>query len=175
MGLTKVIYSQRGIKKLNNLTVNYEVTAFGISFSAVLASLGLDLKQYIILVALMTIDFLTGIAKAYRLEGAHITPQAMSFGVIGKLLYLLIPLVLALALIGANHPDAANWVVEWAMYALILSEAYSIIGNIYTFKTKTEIHKVDGASYILAFIKARIDNAFNKYTDINKDDTNKDK
>jgi phage-related holin len=135
--------------------VDCTVSIFIAGVSAIFAFLGLNLIQFIILTALMLLDFLSGIAKAYRID--TIRAHSIRIGITGKLLYLLVPLVIALALKGMNITEFGSWIISFSVNALILAEAYSILGNIYTFKTKKSVEQIDAVSYILRAIKNQLD------------------
>lgn len=47
-----------------------------------------------------------------------------------------------------------EWLVGWSISLFILSETYSIIANVYTFRTGQEIAEFDAVSMILRRIRA---------------------
>jgi phage-related holin len=141
----------------DNTTVDWIITGLIGVVSGVLSFLGLSSQQIMILAALMALDFISGIAKAYRIERTSVTSYNMGVGIIGKMLYLLIPLVVALALKGTALDGGSVWLLTFTVNALILAETYSIIANVYMFKTKKVITEIDGVSYLLRFIKLYLD------------------
>ncbi|MDR1461442.1 MAG: phage holin family protein [Campylobacteraceae bacterium] len=134
--------------------VGLSVITAGIA--SIFAFLGLNEIQFIILASLMGIDMLTGIAKAYRLNKRNITSHRMGLGCISKLLYLLVPLIIALAMKGLDV-KFGEWLIAFTINALILTETYSNIANIYTFRTGKSVHEIDATSYILKAIKNQLD------------------
>lgn len=106
---------------------------------------GINGEVFSILAALLVVDFITGVAKAHRL-GKHITSNRARYGVASKLSLLLIPLVLGAAA-RAMGKDGGT-LFTWGMNLLILSETYSIIGNIYTIRTVNELPEWDVVSLL---------------------------
>jgi hypothetical protein len=141
--------------------IDISASLFIAGVSAVFAFLGLNPIQFTILATLMGFDMVTGIAKAYRLNRNLVTSYEMRIGVISKLLYLIVPIVLALAVKGTEI-NFGNWIISFSTNALILAEAYSILGNIYTFKTKKVTLEIDAVSYILRAIKNQLDKMINE-------------
>jgi phage-related holin len=131
------------------------------AIASVFAFLGLNEVQFIILASLMGMDMLTGIAKTYRVDRSSITSHRMGIGVISKVLYLLIPIIIALGMKGLNI-EFGEWLIAFTINALILTETYSNIANIYTFKTLKCVQEIDATSYILRVIKNQLDRLLNK-------------
>lgn len=111
--------------------------------AGVLTYLGLDHEVFTIFGYLLFIDYVTGVLKAKSL-GQCISSNKMKYGVVSKFSLVLIPLVLALCA-KALHGDSAN-LLYIGMNILILSEAYSIIGNIYTIRSKEELPEWDAVA-----------------------------
>lgn len=107
-----------------------------------------------ILAVLMVVDFFSGITKASSI-GKPITSHRIKTGVVSKCSVLLIPLVVALAAKGLGADF--HWFVSWVVSLLILSEAYSIIANIYTARTKVELPEWEVISIILRKIRSVAD------------------
>ena len=113
--------------------------------SSVLAYLNIEKEQMMLLAILLVIDYLTGLHKA-RMLGQSITSNKMKYGCISKLLLLLVPIVLA---IGAKSAGADfDFALFVGVNILIISEIYSIIGNIYSSRTKEELPEWDAVSII---------------------------
>ena len=113
--------------------------------SSVLAYLNIEKEQMMLLAILLVIDYLTGLYKA-RMLGHSITSNKMKYGCISKLLLLLVPIVLA---IGAKSAGADfGFALLVGINILIISEIYSIIGNIYSSRTKEELPEWDAVSII---------------------------
>lgn len=113
--------------------------------------LGMDSEIFFLFAMLLTIDYITGIAKAKTLQHS-IASDKMKYGIISKLLLLLIPLVLAISAkaVGADFKS----ILQVGMNILILSELYSIIGNIYAVRTKDELPEYDAVASIGKKIKS---------------------
>lgn len=111
----------------------------------VLAYLGISQDSFLMLSLLLVIDYATGLIKARRLQ-VSITSNKMKYGLISKLSLLLIPLVLAIGAkaIGADF----TLVLLSGINILVLSEVYSIIGNIYSIRTKLELPEYDAVSML---------------------------
>ena len=70
----------------------------------------------------------------------------MKYGLISKLSLIIVPLVVAM---GAKALGAdSHYVLTSGMYILILSEVYSIIGNVYSARTKEEFPEYDALAMI---------------------------
>lgn len=124
--------------------------------------LGLDVEAFGILGALLLIDYVTGIWKAKRIK-ADITSRKMKYGIISKFSLILIPFALALAAKGVTVD--AKEILFVGMNILILSELYSVIGNIYAIREGEELPEYDA----LAAIGKKIRSLLIKY-DGGKDD-----
>lgn len=131
---------------------------FTVCFGGMLTYLGLNGESFFLFSVLLVIDYMTGVAKAYRL-GHCITSNKMKYGVLSKLSLLLIPIVLA---IGAKAVGADfKTVLMVGINILVLSEIYSIIGNIYSIRTKDELPEYD----VVAMLGKRIRNVLIKYSE----------
>lgn len=134
---------------------------------AIFDYLDIPQDQFYILWSLMVIDTITGVAKAWRLNAVQITSHTMWLGVVKKLLTLLLILSLALA---------TKWVglqmvhlLSGTLWILIIAELYSIIQNIYTFRTGVLLPEYDAISIVLKklgdFMKRKIDDFLVKKSD----------
>jgi phage-related holin len=118
---------------------------FVVLFSGALAYLQISQEPFTLFAILLIIDYITGLWKAKTL-GISITSNKMKYGLISKLSLLIIPIVLA---IGAKATGADyHYVLLSGMYILILSEVYSIIGNIYSIRTREELPEYDAVAMI---------------------------
>lgn len=115
---------------------------------------GLPVEPVAILVALMAIDFIAGISSSHKL-GRSVTSHRMRIGLMSKLCVLTVPLVMALAAKGLGVDFA--WMVNWSISLFILSETYSIIANIYTFRTGDEVPEFDAVSAVLKRVRALLE------------------
>ena len=107
-----------------------------------------------ILAVLMAVDFLVGIGKA-RAMGEPVTSLRMKNGATSKCGVLLVPLVLALAAKGVGAE--LHWIVSWTVSLFILSEAYSIIANVYTIRTKQAVPEWDAVSAVLRKLRGLLE------------------
>lgn len=120
-----------------------------------IAWLGLDGEKIAILAALMAIDLLAGMAKAVKM-GDDVTSRRLTAGVLAKVVVLTVPFVIALAARGVELD--IHWLVAWALSALIVSEAYSIVGNIHTIKTGVQVREIDALSHIVKTVRRILEN-----------------
>ena len=119
--------------------------SFVVLFSGILAYLEISQEPFTLFALLLVIDYITGLAKAKTL-GHSITSNKMKYGLISKLSLIIVPLVVAM---GAKALGAdSHYVLTSGMYILILSEVYSIIGNIYSARTKEEFPEYDALAMI---------------------------
>lgn len=114
--------------------------------TAALVWCGVDAEKMFVLAILMGIDLIAGLVKAFKL-GEDVTSRKLSAGVLAKVLVLTIPLVLALTAKGVAID--LLWLVTWSLSALVVSECYSIIGNIYAIKTGQKVREIDALSYLV--------------------------
>jgi toxin secretion/phage lysis holin len=113
--------------------------------SGVLAYLEISQEPFTIFAILLVIDYITGVWKAKTL-GISITSNKMKYGLISKLSLLIIPIVLAM---GAKATGADyHYILLSGMYILILSEVYSIIGNVYCMNTGEELPEYDAVAML---------------------------
>lgn len=113
--------------------------------SGVLAYLEISQEPFTIFAILLVIDYITGVWKAKTL-GISITSNKMKYGLISKLSLLIIPIVLAM---GAKATGADyHYILLSGMYILILSEIYSIIGNVYCMNTGEELPEYDAVAML---------------------------
>lgn len=116
-----------------------------ILISSILAYLNIEKEPMMLLAILLIIDYATGLYKAKILEQS-ITSNKMKYGVVSKMLLLLIPIVIA---IGAKGVGADfEYALLVGINILIISEIYSIIGNIYSSRTKEELPEWDAVAII---------------------------
>ena len=118
---------------------------FTVCTASFLTYLGIGAETYAIYAMLLIIDLFTGWVKAGRLGHAR-TSIRMKYGVLTKMMLLLMPIVLALGAkaVGVEFKD----VLTVCMSILVLSEVYSIISNIYTIKSGEELPEYDAIAII---------------------------
>ncbi len=113
--------------------------------SALLIYAGADTEIFAIFTTLLIIDFVTGVAKAHTI-GERVTSNKAKYGITSKLSLVLIPLVVAVSAKAIG--EDATTLFKWSINLLVISEAYSIIGNIFTIRTKKELPEWDVISLI---------------------------
>lgn len=129
-------------------------------FVFLMETLQLDQDSMSVLTVLVLIDIFTGVMKTLAL-GKKPSSRRLLNGFISKVLLLLVPIVFALAVKGIGV-DAKS-MLYMILSVLILSETYSIIGNVYTVKTRKEVEEFDAVAVILKMIRKYLD----RLTDIN--------
>ncbi len=141
-GKNKMLETTAFIKVFYNFIV--------ILISSMLAYLELDKEPMFFFAVLLVVDYITGLYKA-RILGHSITSNKLKYGCISKLLLLLIPIVLAIGAksVGADMDKALTVGIN----ILIISEIYSIIGNIYSARTKEEFPEWDAVAMIGKMIR----------------------
>ena len=119
--------------------------------------LGFEPQSVAIFATLMTLDVVTGVARAYLVQGGTSVRSAiLSKGIIAKLLLLLVPIAAALALKGVGFQP--QLLAQGVINILILSEAYSILGNIHSALTRSVKNEFDAVAVVLNVIKKALDN-----------------
>ena len=113
--------------------------------AGVLAYVDLNVEVFSIFTALVVTDFVTGVAKAHTI-GESITSNKAKYGIISKLSLIVLPVVMAAAS-KAIGQDAGTLFI-WGMNLLIISEVYSVIGNIYTIRSGEELPEWDVISLL---------------------------
>ncbi len=129
---------------------------FTVCLGSIMSYLGINGEAFFLFALLLLIDYVTGVLKA-KTMGYKITSNRMKYGIISKMSLLLVPLILA---IGAKALEADfRFVLMVGINILVLSEVYSIIGNIYSIRTKDELPEYDA----VAMIGKRIRRVLMKY------------
>jgi len=114
-----------------------------------LLSTGLDLYAMAILLAFMVIDTIFGILESGLIRGWQtIKSSRMIRGVLSKFMILLVPSVLLLAGKGAGLDF--ELFVRGTVTLLILAEAYSIIGHVYSVRTGKQTSEFDAMAFVLS-------------------------
>ena len=115
-------------------------------FVAMFIYLDLDKEAVVGLTILLLVDMVTGVWKTIALGQK---PKSWRFanGLISKLVLLIVPFALAISA-KAVHIDITIFIYA-TIDALILSELYSILANIYTIQTKKITEEFDVMSLIL--------------------------
>ncbi len=131
----------------------FGLNALYLPFVSVVHYLGLETEALALFCTLLVIDLITGVLKVLSLKQK---PKSWRFanGLISKGVLLLIPLSIAVAA-KAVHIDLGELIYLF-ISALILSELYSIIANIYTIHTGKEAEEFDVLSLLLKKIRTTI-------------------
>lgn len=125
-----------------------------IGIYAIFAWLGISIEAFGILIGLMCIDSIVGIIKSLRL-GKKFSFGTLLWGYTLKLCFLIIPLVVSLLgkSLGYDFAIAVNITIS----ILSVAEVYSIIGNIYSAKTRVEIERIDAISLLLKSLRTLLE------------------
>lgn len=122
----------------------------------VFSYLHLDKEVFGILMILMCFDSIVGAVKAVRL-GDEFQFRALLWGISMKLIFLMIPVVLAL--MGKSLGYDFHLAINIIMALLTVSEVYSIMGNIYSAKNKVRVKKIDVVSMVLISLRKMLSKA----------------
>ena len=132
-------------------------TSYGVVFLTSVAYLGIAPTSVVILTFLVLSDVVTGVLKSATLSGwGSIRSSVMERGIIAKLLLILVPFVVALA--GRGVGVDIGFFSQGAINVLVLSEAYSILGNIYCVRTGRPTSEFDAVAYSLNSIRSVLKN-----------------
>lgn len=127
----------------------------GLYIPAFLIAIGLpeDMAVSItVLTVLMVLDFFTGVSAAVQIDGfKSITSKRMIAGIVAKMLILMIPVILLL--LGKGIGIDLNEYTQGAVVILVISEAYSNLGNIQSFRTGKRVAEVDAVSIVLKKVR----------------------
>lgn len=103
----------------------------------------------IVLVSLMIVDTLFGIISAGVVDGGQSIKSRIAIrGILSKAMIFLIPSILYWTGVGAG----VNFTLlaEGMMSMIILAEAYSILGHVYTVQTGERRTEFDAVTFVLA-------------------------
>lgn len=118
--------------------------------SGLLAYLGLDAEAIAVLTVLLGLDYVTGLIKAKRINES-ITSSKMKYGIVSKMIIIVIPISIALGAKGVNVDIGILVIV--CVNILIFSEMYSIAGNIACITSGKVIPEIDAVSMIAKQIR----------------------
>jgi toxin secretion/phage lysis holin len=114
--------------------------------------LGLSTESYAILAVLMLIDTITGVIRAGVVHGwRSVNSHNLSFGILSKMCLILVPLIVAMASRGSGLD--LTLVAKGSLSAIILSEAYSILGNVQSIRIRKDIQEFDAIHFILVKLR----------------------
>lgn len=118
--------------------------------------LGLSTESYGILALLMIMDTITGVIRAGVVHGwGSVNSHNLSFGVLSKMCLILTPFVVVIAGRGAGID--LSLVASGALSVLILSEAYSILGNTQAIRIRKDIKEFDAINIILSKLRKTLE------------------
>jgi phage-related holin len=123
--------------------------------------LGLSTEAYGILAVLMLIDTITGVIRSGTIHGwRSVTSHAAEVGLLAKLLLLIVPMVVALTARGAGLD--LRWVASGALTVLIVSEGYSILGNIHSTYLRQDVKEFDAINFLLTKLRDTLERVVKK-------------
>lgn len=127
---------------------------------------GLSFESYTILAVFMVLDTILGVIKAAVLshEGEKVVSYRLKSGILSKISVMLVPLLLAWTGRGIGLDLVA--VAQATLALLILSEFYSILGNIYSIYTRKKVDEFDAIGWILRILRDRIERTLKDNMDI---------
>lgn len=110
-----------------------------------------------VLAALLVADLITGIVRAGLVDGwRSIQSNKMQRGIMAKMFILLVPIILSLS--GKAIGIDIGVIAQACINVLVLSEGYSIVGNIYSIRTGNERVEFDAISYVLKQVQGFLKN-----------------
>lgn len=114
---------------------------------------GINETSVVVLTVFIFLDVVTGIISAIRIGGWHkLSSRTMSFGIVFKMLLLLIPFLLVWT--GEGIGVDMMKLAVWSMNLLIISEALSILGNIQEIKSGVETKEIDAVNLMFKKIRS---------------------
>lgn len=118
---------------------------------------GMEMQSFTILIVFIMLDMITGIWRVAVIEGGHEIKSAKAInGLVSKMLFALIPLIVAYTGKGIGVDLTAF--ASGCLSLLIVSTAYSAIGNIYTIRSGKTVAEFDAVRLILNGMKRLLDN-----------------
>jgi len=132
------------------ITTHTFANLFYIPCVPVLLYLNLPIEPVAILAVLLLIDYITGVLKVFILKGSLRSYRAIA-GLLTKGSILLLVFSLAFMAKGIN--------LDFQLYlqifvsVLIISETYSIFGNVYSCIAKVEIEEFDAVALVIKKVR----------------------
>ena len=116
--------------------------------------LGLPIEPIIILAILLLIDYMTGVLKVFILKG-HLRSYRAIAGILtkGSVLFL----VLALAFMAKGIGLDFELYLTLFVSVLIISETYSIFGNVYSILSKEDVEENDAIALAIQKVRKTIE------------------
>lgn len=130
--------------------------SYAVAFILSLEYFGFRPESIYVFATLMMIDVVTGVIRSSIVDGGKsIRSSTLQNGLLSKLLLMLVPFTIALA--GKGVGFEMQGVAQGAVTILILSEAYSIVGNIHSALTRKPKQEYDAVALILSGIKSLLE------------------
>ena len=105
-------------------------------------------EQLSILAILMVVDFITGIAKQYRINPQGIESHKAWIGIVKKVCTIILIFSVALVIRGIGFEPGSYILIILSL--LIVAEGYSITQNIYSVHTGKRLSEYDAISAVIA-------------------------
>lgn len=125
-------------------------TAWYIAWVAIFEYLQIPQEQLSILAILMVVDFLTGIAKQYRINPQGIESHKAWIGIVKKICTIILIFSVALVIRGIGFEPQSYILIILSL--LIVAEWYSIVQNIYSVHTGNRLSEYDAISAVIGWI-----------------------
>jgi hypothetical protein len=118
----------------------------------------LPAQGYNVLAAFMVLDTVLGIMRVATVHGwREIKSYRLVSGLMAKLSIILVPLIIVHT--GNGIGLDLHMIALWALNLLILSHAYSILGNIHSIYLRKDVYEFDAVSWALTRIQMVIEKA----------------
>lgn len=141
---------------------------------SLLIYLQMDTMVSLHLMILLGIDTVLGIVKSIVIKELEFDLKSFWFGIVTKMLILLIPAVFSLVMISLGQN--MMWAIDFTLKALVVSEGLSCLTNIASIKTKTVIKNKDFISIILKNLRLFLTNLLtSKLKELIEDDKDEKK
>lgn len=114
--------------------------------------LSIPQDQFTSLGVLMIIDVITGYFKIKKEDPRNFRSRDLGDGIVGKMLVALLVISLAIAAQNGIHIDPKHF-LEWSLGGLIVAEIYSIVQNVYIYKTGKMVEEYDAMSFLLKALR----------------------
>ena len=118
--------------------------------------LGMSMHSFSILFVFIMLDMMTGIWRVYVIQGGEAIKSRHAInGLVSKMLFIVIPLIIAYT--GKGMGVDLTALATGCLGLLIASTGYSVIGNIYTIRTGSVVVEFDAVRFILVRIRDLLD------------------
>ena len=130
-----------------------KITVYPAVFSLI-AFAWLNTYALAVLALLLAADFITAIFREWTIDPARIKSRVAIIGLISKSLVLIIPFILGWMGATTTLPFSMAPFVDVIMTLLIVSEWYSVVGNIIQIREKdSTINEYDAITSVMRFIQ----------------------